>query len=190
MQISLASGHNDPLGVFHSVSGPPRLGERRPIHGQQTLEGVMPIRSVTCAQAEHLRITTQVFDVCASGASTYHCTCDGHCSRPAPALAGPARSSPAAGPKISRAHNRCSSRPRGPPSVWAESWSPVKSRSAAQPRPRSAGSRNRPYTAGVVWMRACDRTPLTLLDRTNTERVKYTRIEVGDDCFVEQSGRP
>jgi hypothetical protein len=25
--------------------------------------------------------------------------------------------------------------------------------------------------------------------RTNTERVKYTGIEVGDDCFVEQGGR-
>jgi hypothetical protein len=31
---------------------------------------------------------------------------------------------------------------------------------------------------------------LPLAQRTNTERVKYTRIEVGDDCFVEQSGRP
>jgi hypothetical protein len=25
---------------------------------------------------------------------------------------------------------------------------------------------------------------------TNTERVKYTGIEVVDDCFVEQSGSP
>ena len=30
----------------------------------------------------------------------------------------------------------------------------------------------------------------TLALRTNTERVRYTGIEVVDDCFVEQSGSP